>query len=238
AIISRLMAKAPDDRFADARQVLMAIDQSTAAVIGTAAIGGTAAATIQLQQAMRAETKRRRKQRWKRIGAASVLLAAAGAGALYAARSPAPSIKRLLALDLVPQKPSVEEQYLAAASRDDVLAWRAVKEYFPASESEKNAAYAFKADLQLARLLGRTDRSEEAKEILTRLVNDPAADRLYQVIALAELITLTGDSSPASKSLWEKLRQSHKAVLANRPEAARILRTIVHPEILARLESA
>ncbi len=49
----------------------------------------------------------------------------------------APSVKRLLAPEVVPKKPTIEEQYLAAASRDDVAAWLAISDYFPVEGESK-----------------------------------------------------------------------------------------------------
>ncbi len=238
AIISRLMAKVPADRFASAEQLLAAVDQSAAAVFGNSALGGTAAATVQLQQAMRTETARRRKQRLRWIALAALPLLACVGGAMVAAKQTPRSIQRLLSLEIVPQKATVEEQYLAAASRDDVLAWEAVSKYFPPSESEKYAAYAVKADLQRARLLSRTDRNDDAKSILRSISESPSIDRKYQVIALAELIKLTGEDSEESKLLREKLTQTYKTLLENQPDAQRILGAVLDAETLSRLKSS
>jgi len=232
AIISRLMAKLPSDRFSDAEQVLGAIDQSGSSVNGLL-LGGTSAATIQLQQAMKTESTRRRKRRLRLLMMAGLPLLACLAGAVLESRGRSPSIQRLLTPDVVSRKPTVEEQYLAAASRDDILAWKAVSEYFPAAENQKNAAYAVKADIQLSRLLSRTDRKREARTILERIVDDPSVDRMYQVIAIAELIGIVGDD----ESLWTRLRESHKTLLDNQPEAERILQSVM-PETLQRLESS
>lgn len=236
AIISRLMTKLPGDRFADAGQALTAINQS-GELAGATSLGGTAAATIQLQQAMKTESARRRKRRFQGLMLAGIPLLACLAGAVLASRGKSPSIQRLLTPDVVSRKETVEEQYLAAASRDDILAWQAVSELFPAAESQQNAAYAVKANIQLARLLTRSDRLREARAILSRIVDDPAVDRVYQVIALAELIDVVGDDDQASKSLWERLRESHKTLIDNQPEAQRVLQAVM-PEALGRLESS
>jgi len=190
-----------------------------------------------LQQAMKTESARRRKRRFQGLMLAGIPLLACLAGAVLASRGKSPSIQRLLTPDVVSRKETVEEQYLAAASRDDILAWQAVSELFPAAESQQNAAYAVKANIQLARLLTRSDRLREARAILSRIVDDPAVDRVYQVIALAELIDVVGDDDRASKSLWERLRESHKTLIDNQPEAQRVLQAVM-PEALGRLESS
>jgi len=237
AIISRLMAKLPTDRFEGAAQVLSAIDQSTSPAFGASGIGGTAAATVQLQQAMYNESLRRRKRRLRILAVMALPLVSLFAGAMFASRGKAPSIHRLLELDVVPQKETVEEQYLAAASRDDVLGWRAVSKYFPPSESEKNASYAIKAQLQLARLMSRTDRVAEAKSILDNLVNNPSTDRLYTVVALAELFQLAEEGSKESVDLFEKLRQAYKSLIENQTDANRTLRSVLSPDVHRKLEA-
>lgn len=239
AIISRLMSKAPSDRFGDANQILSALDQSGASA-SASTIGGTTEATILLQRAMRTEAARRRKRRLKQIGIACVPLIALAAGAVVASQDKPPSIQRLLVPDLVPKKSTVEEQYLAAASRDDVLAWQAVSEYFPPTgdAKSKNAAYATKAELQLARLLIRMDRIDEAKAKLDRLTEDPTVDRLYQVVALAELVGVTEGNVVQNQAYWAKLRQVYKTLFTNRPETARALQFIINADTFVKLESA
>lgn len=239
AIISRLMSKAPADRFGDANQILATLDQSGVSAAGST-IGGTTEATILLQRAMRTESARRRRRRLKYIAAASIPLFALVAGTIVASQKKPHSIQRLLVPDLVPKKATVEEQYLAAASRDDVLAWQAVSEHFPPTgdAKTKNEAYATKAELQQARLLIRMDRIDEAKTKLTRLTEDPSVDRLYQIVALAELVELPGVAIAQNQAYWAKLRQSYKTLLANRPDAARSLQYIINADTFIKLESA
>ena len=235
-LISKLMAKAPGDRFANASELLSAIEQSTGTPSGALPLNGIAAATIQLQQAMRLESARRRKRRASIMAASLVPLLALFVGAKWEARGKAPSIQRLLAPEIVPKKATVEEQYLSAASRDDIVGWKSVIEYFPPEQSSKNASYATKANIQLARLLHRTDRSAEARAILERIADDPSISRLYQVVALADLIDVVGKDSEASKSLWSKLRLSFKTLTSQQPNAYRILNDVISEETLQRLE--
>lgn len=236
ALISRLMSKSPSDRYADAGELLKAIEQSTGTPSGAMPLGGIAAATIQLQEAMKQETARRRRRRTLILAASMLPLVAVFVGAKLESNRKPRTVQRLLAPDVVPQKPTVEEQYLVAASRDDIQSWRAVSQYFPPSASEKNASYAIKADLQLARLLKRIDRTAEARAILERIADEPSVSRLYQVIATAELIELLGKDSEDGKPLWSKLRQSHKALVENQPDASRTLNAVISDEILQRLE--
>ncbi len=238
AIVSRLMAKAATDRFADVEQVIAAMEADGTPVVPLQSVAGTAAATVLLQQAMRAESAKRRTRRMKWAVIALLPVVAFVAGFAFQSRRKAPSISRLLTPDLVPRKPSVEEQYLSAASRDDVPAWRAISEYFPASESAKNAAYCVKADIQLARLLHRTSRTEEALPILERIADDASTDKLYHVIAIAELLEMNAIDSAKALSLRERLRQSYRALVDHQPEMVRLLPQILKPETFQRLESS
>jgi eukaryotic-like serine/threonine-protein kinase len=236
ALISKLMSKAPSDRFANASDLLAAIEQSTGTPSGALPLSGIAAATIQLQQAMRLESAQRRKRRILLLAASLIPLLAMFGGAKWEGRGKAQSIQRLLAPEVVPQKDTVEEQYLSAASRDDIVGWQSVSNYFPPEESAKNASYAIKANIQLARLLNRTDRPDEAKAILERIVDDPGISRLYQVVAMSELIELLGKDSEASKPLWSKLRLSFKTLLDQQPDAYRVINDVINDETLQRLE--
>jgi len=239
AIISRLMSKAPTDRFGSASQILSAIEQSSSAAYLGSSIGGTTEATILLQRAMQIEASRRQRQRLQYLAASVILIGAVVAGGWVASKRKPASIQRLLAPDLVPKKSTIEEQYLAAASRDDIVAWRSVSEYFPPTgdAKSKNAAYATKAELQLARLLIRMDRIDEARTSLIRLIEDPSVDRLYQIVALAELVELPGNIAK-NQEYQAQLRQSYKALIASRPDAARALQFIIDADAFVKLESS
>jgi len=239
AVIMRLMAKSPSDRFASAGEVLEAIEQSGGAG-GVSGVGGTTEATVLLQRAMRTETARRRRTRLKWLAAASLPVIALVVGGAIAAKEKPPTVQRLLSPDLVRKKPTVEEQYLAAAARDDLSAWQAVGEYFPpqGDAKTKNAAYSAKAELQTARLLIRLDRTAEAKQMLEKFTQSPNVDRLYQVVALAMLVDLKGIDVKQSQGYWTKLRQTYSALIAARPDAARVLYPILSQETRIKLESS
>lgn len=138
----------------------------------------------------------------------------------------------------VPAKESVEQQYLAAVSRNDMAGWLAVSEHFPATANANNAAYAIKAELQLARLLIRQGRAAEATEILTRIGTNPATDNLYRVVSLAELFDLAAPDSPQASQIWSELRLAYQAVSENQPDATRSLWSIIGSEKMRRLESS
>ncbi len=240
AIIKRLMSKLPDDRFASAAELIGSIDRQTASKDRSQPTdhGGAAAATIALQKAMLGESKIRFRKRVL-LSVALLLPVLALAAGLYFGPAKRPmSIDRLLTPDEVPVKETVEEQYLSAAARNDERGWNAVIEYFPPSVNAKNASYAVKAELQLARLHQTMGRTPDAEAIYASMAENPQVDRLYRVIALAEWIKLRGLDSDGSRDLWVKIRQEHKSVTDDQPESQRTLQSVIPPEVLQRLESA
>jgi hypothetical protein len=116
--------------------------------------------------------------------------------------------------------------------------WLAVSQHFPPSKNANNAAYAIKAELQLARLLIRQGRAAEATEILTRIGTNPATDNLYRVVSLAELFDLAAPDSPQASQIWSELRLAYQAVSENQPDATRSLWSIIGPEKMGRLVSS
>ena len=148
------------------------------------------------------------------------------------------SVPRLLRPDRVPAKETVQQQFLAAVSRDDIAGWQAVREHFPPELNDTNASYAIKADIQLARLLIRQQRQDEASVILTRIAEDPAADRLFRVVAIAQQIDLANPDSRETAELWDKLRRAYQGLIEARPEAQRSLTAIIGADKVRRLESS
>jgi len=236
--INRMMAKQPGERFLSAVELSQWIAGQSGESPEMLVSGGTAQATVMLQQAMKAEAARRRHHRFRWALAVTIPLVALGIGATVAAPRYQRSIKQLMRPDRVPAKESVEQQYLAAASRNDVAGWKAVSEHFPPAENANNAAYAIKADLQLARLLARQGRAAEAAEILKRIGTNPATDRLYRVVSLAELADLARPDSPEASALWAQLRLAYQSLVESQPDTQRSLWSIIGPEKMRRLESS
>ena len=238
AIVMRMMAKSPLDRFASADEIVQAVAGESVAMLVDG--GGTAQATVLLQRAMMAQAKVDNRRRLRRLAAVVAPVTALGLGLWFGQSFNPPSIEKLLKPDLVRRKSTIEEQYLAAASRDDVQGWQAVAEYFPSSgdAKAKNAAYEVKANLQLARLLVRMDRAEEAKALLIKIADNADVDRLYQVIALAELVDLPGIDIAASQQFNGKLRQAYKTLIAIQPDAENVLRAVMIPDRLLKLQSS
>lgn len=236
--INRMMSKSPDDRFASAVELSQWIAGQSGATTDVILPGGTAQATVMLQQAMAAEAARRKKARLKLILAIALPVAALAIGAVVATPQNPRSITQLMRPDRVPAKESVEQQYLAAVSRNDIAGWMAISEHFPPTANANNAAYAIKADLQLARLLIRQGRTSEATEILTRIGTNPASDNLYRVVSLSELYDLAPPDSKEASQIWDELRLAYQAVSENQPDATRSLWSIIGSEKMRRLESS
>ena len=237
AAINRLMAKNPEDRFASAGALAEWVGEQSG-LPTEAMTGGTAEATIRLQRAMQAETLRRRQAHRNLAIAACVPILAGIVGAWLAMPRNPRSVPRLLRPDRVPAKETVQQQFLAAVSRDDIAGWQAVREHFPPELNDTNASYAIKADIQLARLLIRQQRQDEASVILTRIAEDPAADRLFRVVAIAQLIDLANPDSRETAELWDKLRRAYQGLIEARPEAQRSLMAIIGADKVRRLESS
>jgi len=235
AAINRLMAKSPDDRFSSAAEVCELVSERAGLAPHSFGSGGTAAATVLLQQAMKAETNTRHRRRLQWLLAAVIPLLAIAAGVWLGAPAHPQSIARLLRPERVPVKETVEQQYLSAVGRDDVAGWQAVAEYFPPEANANNAAYAIKADLQLARLLIRQGRAEDARDILRRIGNDLAVDRLYRVVALAELVDVAEPGSPEALSTQSQLRRTYKSLIEARPGLQGPLGWIIGSDKMQRL---
>jgi serine/threonine-protein kinase len=236
--INRMMSKNPEDRFASAVELSQWIAGQLGSTTELAVNGGTAQATVMLQQAMKAEAARRRKNRLKTAFAITLPVAALAIGAILATPQNPRSITQLMRPDRVPAKESVEQQYLAAVSRNDIAGWLAVSEHFPPTENANNAAYAIKAELQLARLMIRQGRTAEATEILTRIGTNPATDNLYRIVSLSELHDLAPPGSPQETRIWTDLRLAYQAISENQPDATRSLWPIIGSEKMRRLESS
>ncbi len=232
------MSKVPTDRYSDTEQLLVAINDAD--YLSGRAGNSAVHATTLLQQAMRAEAVRRRKQRLQWALAIVLPLLACSLGFMWQRQRKAPTIKRLLAPEVVLKKPTIEEQYLAAASRDDVAAWLAVSDYFPAEgESKaKNFAYATKANLQLARLYAKSNRPADAEQLLNDIVSNPATERVYKLVALAELIAMAEQADRNDQALWKSLRENYQWLKEHRPDVDRALPYLIKESILIKLQSS
>ncbi len=236
AIVSKLMCKSPSDRFQSPRELLDLIrgENSGAAFTNV----GTAAATIRLQRISLDDARRRRLKRVRMM--ASILLpilCAAGTALAFSRKTPA-SVSRMLRPELVAQAESIESQYLVAVRRNDPAGWRAVSEYFPASESGVNLEYHAKSHLQLASCLAKANELVAADRVLGDLLADPKVDRLYLALALAQRCSvqeLLGGGEPLSRSLT-RLRSLYTELKANNSADAEIFEDIVSEKDRTKLQ--
>lgn len=237
--INQMLAKDPAERFASASEIVQWLDHQAEAVVDPLAIsGGVAQATSRLQQARVAERLRLQKQTRRRQLLMLVPLLGLALGGYAAMPSGPPAILQWLRPDRVPARQNVEEQYLAAVSRNDVAAWDAVSEHFPPEQNANNQAYAIKAQLQKARLLAQQGQTDPARQLLRDLSASPDADRLYRLVALAELYDLYPAQSESAQRIWAELRLAYQAVTGANPDTARSLWAILGAEKMQRLESS
>ncbi|HBJ34618.1 MAG TPA: serine/threonine protein kinase, partial [Planctomycetaceae bacterium] len=97
--INRMMSKSPEERFASAVELSQWISVQSGSTSETAGSGGTAQATVMLQQAMQAEASRRRKARLKSAIAIAIPVAALVIGAILATPQNPRSITQLMRPD-------------------------------------------------------------------------------------------------------------------------------------------
>lgn len=235
AIIGRLMAKQPEDRFQTPSQLLESIRGEADSPESNM---GFSSATIRLQRAADSAGKLRR-QRLLSLAAMVCFpfMAATAIYAWYSNQTAPPSVTQWLASDEVPMGTSVEHQYLIAAARNDEAAWRSVSDRFPPDESPANARYHSKSLLQLSRFLVDQNRPQDAAVVLDELLSDPKTDKIHQVLAMVvQCMTdeATGQSGTVVSSK-SKLRALAKEVILNDPRAEDLLKRTIDADTRAQL---
>jgi serine/threonine-protein kinase len=234
AVISRLMAKLPEDRFQTPSQLLEAIGgKADSREFGF----GSVSATIRLQRAADAAQQASR-LRWVRtLAMIAIPLLVGGLTYAWQASRDQPGVQELLQSVEVPEGDTVEQQYLIAATRDDEAGWRSVGERFPPSENPTNARYHGKAMLQLSRWLVKQNRLDDAAAVLQKILSDPKTDKLHQVMAM--VVQCMSDQSrgdavrlAASKSQLQALA---KEVTENDPQAAEAIRRTIERDVRVQL---
>lgn len=206
AVVEKMLAKDPAERFATAQEMLRALrnvpipevaaefdwDFAPVETLEEMPLGVTREnalqATQQLQQVLASPSEKRRGFGlwfWG-IGAAGALLAF-GIGAAIASRTPPPDL-----IDLRPSEPrkvplrdTVDEQYLYAIGVNSEEEYLAVSKYFPPSADPQNKAYANKALWRLAVLYLEQGQDAKAKEIFDFLVALGSTDEPYYSIGIA-----------------------------------------------------
>jgi eukaryotic-like serine/threonine-protein kinase len=219
AIIGRLMAKSPDDRFASASDLLHTLTGDHSLTSPSMLMSHRAGVAARLQRATSQAAIFRRRQRQSMLVAAAI---AVGLGLTFyhwLSQGNQASLVDQIQVDTVLKQSDVQKQYLVAMQRNDEAGWRAIAKFFPAAASAVNADYAAKSELQLARLLGTTGRTSEAQAILHEMQSNEKTERLYRVLASAYelMIVLGSDQTTDSMDLVQRLQADVKQLKQNSP---------------------
>lgn len=240
AVIGRLMAKSPADRFQSPAELVMAVTENVDLSTPSATLAGHRAGVAARLQRATTLAARHRRRRQMMVGAGTLAALATFAIAfLLTSRSQADSsLVETLRVDRVIPQPTVEEQYLVAMQRNDVAGWRAVETYFPADANAVQADYVAKSRLQCARLLSESDRTREALETLALVIQDPQVDRVYRTLASAFelLIAKRSDKAFDSAARIQQLQADVNQLKANSPKDAALFRRLAPQSIVTLLE--
>jgi eukaryotic-like serine/threonine-protein kinase len=219
AIIGRLMAKSPEDRFSSASELLQTLTGDSSLSSSSILMSHRAGVAARLQRATSQAAIFQRRQR-QAVVVAAVLAAGLGFGIYHwMTQGSQSSLMDQIEVDTVLQQSDVQKQYLVAMQRNDEAGWQAVAKYFPATGSAVNADYAAKSQLQLARFLGTTGRISEAQSILREMQSSAKTERLYRVLASAYelLIVLNSDQTTDSMEMVQRLQADLKQLKQNSP---------------------
>lgn len=229
AIIAKLLRKEPGERFQSPGELLDALTGDDSDQRNKARrLAGAATATARLQRVADDEKRNRQTRRRRAVAICLVPLAFVGLGIAAASQVKRESVSDLLLPDAVPELGSVDEQYLEAADRNDAAGWKAVPLYFPAGQSAINQSYASKSSLQLARLYLDQSRPGEAGSALIDLLNDPATDEKYRLIAWARRVQAAQQSGSPEKIAESKrqLKATYGALESGNPEAIKLFDSV------------
>lgn len=211
-LLSRLLAKSPDARFADPGQVLSFLKQHQTSDLADiwpdqtlplpgvvpARMPGPSQATLLLQSKLKRNRRQFHQRLFRGAFAAVVLATAAVSGYLIAVESPGD----LIAGDAtkthkgIPKLATAAEQYQAAllSSTDNRLSkWEAVVEYFKDDPEAKD--YICEAKLQLAVAYKEMQEVEKARGELNKIINDRSIPGIYQVVALIQKAVIASEQS-------------------------------------------
>ena len=232
-IVNRMLAKDPQDRFADGRAVLQTLEQFSPGSTkrefplrvtpsqGLSSEGLTQfrqAATQQLSAVMAREEKHRPLSRtplfWASIGGALLLGVTLGLPEndpylLSVAEIPETEIRNM---------GSVEAQYELARRLDTEEAWESVALYFPGDRN-----YRGMAEKELAERYLEEDRRNEALEIFGQFVSRHPTDSKFHVYGLAGqyvMMVLDGEEQSAFQ-IFESLWPRRKRLAPFAPEITR-----------------
>ncbi len=193
-IIHRMLAKKPDDRFANAAELMDCLEalpiaggrpaESTDSLSGAVvAFDESALATCSETQALQLALKSHRsRSRWSFRRVWPFLLAALlGAGLAWTLRGGDP-LAQDTAEQGVPRRESASAQYIYAVMNNSEQAWKSVEEYFPldAETNETQRLQVLRSRHQLARWYLTNDQPEQAVAVLEKsLIDDDMYDDLH-----------------------------------------------------------
>lgn len=240
AAVERLMEKSPDKRFASPGALVeylrRAVHEGGPVGEATSRLTVRIDATRTLQQLMLDEPEPRSVGRaLMRFAAIALPLAALVVGFAAGDRQTSADVSELLKPSniQVERKQSAHEQYLEAARLNEPEAWRKVSEYFPPRESQTNAAYAFKAGIQLARLYRDRGQYRESEQQLLALLRTSGLSPVNEAIALAELLQTQQAVGHSTESTLEQLRVLYRSLTLAKQ---RLFDAVVPREIVQRLK--
>ena len=238
AVISRLMSKLPADRFQSPSELIAAVLGQTADATDSYGTIGTAAATIRLQRATDAAVGERKQNFLRWAIAIALPLIAGGVSLAMSLNKPPRDIGQLLRPTETIQSKSVEEQFLVAATRNDVSSWKAVEKFYPADESSKNRSYFAKSLIQLSRLHQNQGKPAEALSVLEPVVSDPKIDRKYRLVAMAQRVSVLETMNDQSKiqQARKRLTSLYSNVKKSSPASIDFFKRVIPPEQRMQLE--
>ena len=230
-VIMRLMAKDPEDRYATPADMMRDLGASPSQIGGRVISGATSSpqAAARLQTAMDELTREKHARRKRRVWTAALAVFGLALGGVAAWQLRPPSVAQRLRPETVRRQESVTEQYLTAMARDDVPGWNAVAEYFPPDSGDDARDYAVKSQLQVARLMIRSDRPDDARRVLRPIWQSEDASRLHRTIALVldlEAAEASRRGRPAAE-VARQLRGELQTLEEVSPDDFRLLQQIV-----------
>lgn len=227
-LLSRLLAKSPDDRFAHPTEVLAFLKshrtgdlanvwpEQTVPLPGATVKDGSGPmrATMLLQSKLRKLRGDRRRLILTRLGVSVLLVAAFIVGCVSTFERPF-DLSETTSSEVfngIEKQASVKQQYDLALLRKDlhpIYKWEAVGHYFNPDDSNQpieslaNRIYTGLASLQWAAALQFRSEYREAERVLDRTIKDPEMEDLY--VALAYLQKADGAS-------WENFDENKNVI--------------------------
>jgi serine/threonine-protein kinase len=207
-LLSRLLAKSPEDRFEHPSEVLAFLRQHRSGDLAeywpehTVPLPGATArhpagpmqATLFLQSKLR-QAKRRRQRQWLvNLGFIGLLTAAFTIGCAATFDGPFDLYKTSSSevFNGIEMQPSAQQQYVMALLQRDlhpIYKWEAVSHYFKpeGKKSATNRLFAGLASLQWGAALQFREEYAEAERILQKTASDPEMEQLYRALAYLQI---------------------------------------------------